>query len=282
MITQDEKIVNENINKLVVSKNARWRTETSDLGELMESIKQFGVLQPIVVRTEDKMIIMGHRRFMASKKLGYETIPVRYMEGIDDRQAQILNLLENIQRKNISSIEIGRSVYEMLHNKDWQISLGEIAVKLGQSQNRIKTCLSAFTSLPAEFQKDVVHMAGDMSRKIGTLPENVVQAIINFNKQISRSNRTVGRLSSSELNYLFKQARDEGLTVSQISLLQHMITSNIPFKKALKMLDEYTIMRIDLIALKTELDKVMITEGTRRKQDLISRIVKEKYPNLVY
>ena len=277
----DEKIIDENINNLVVGKNSRWRVETGDLAELMESIKQHGILQPIVARVEDKVIICGNRRFMACKKLGLEIIPVRYLKDIDEKKLMLLNLTENMQRKDVSSIEIGREVYNMIHNKDWKISLSEIAVSLGVSQNRIRTCLAAFTSLPEEFRKDVIHQTSAGERRLGTLPENVVQAILNLNSNISRIKRGI-KINNADLTYLLTVAREEGLTVSQISLLQHMLAANIPMRKAVKNLDNYEILRVNLIVLKTELDRVMGIEGIRHKAALINKIVKDKYKDLIY
>ena len=281
-MVENEQIIDEEIDRLVVDKNSRWRVDIPDLAELMESIKQHGVLQPITARQEDRVIICGNRRFMACKKLGLKTIPVRYLSHIDDKQLLVLNLTENIQRKDISSIEIGREVYVMLHNKDWSISIGEIAVKLGCSQNRIKSCLAAYTSLPEEFRKNVVHQSNDSSRKIGTLPENVVQSILNLNRSLSRQNRSIPKLTSTELNWLFVKARDDCLTIGQINLLMYMLLMNIPLRKAYKNLDNYSILRVNFITLKTELDRVMSIEGIRIRSGLMNKIIKDKYPNLIY
>ena len=103
----ENKIQYVNPKKLKFKANARWRAD-SNLSELMESIKQHGIQQPIVARAEDETIVFGHRRNGAAIKLGMEKVPVIFRKGISDKEANILNLLENMQRKDVTSIEIGK------------------------------------------------------------------------------------------------------------------------------------------------------------------------------
>ena len=270
----EDKIIWENPNNLKIGENSRFRAD-SNLAELMESIKQNGILQPIVARKEDKQIIMGYRRWASAIKLGFEKVPVRYMEGIDDKTLLILNLTENIQRKDISSIEIGRICDIMVKNAKFKISISELAIAVGVPMNRIKTCVDAFKHLPAEFRDKVVHMEVGMGRKIGELPENIVFAILNFN-------RVYKKISADETKLLLKKASENLLSISQIALLGRLFSAGMPFKKAIKEIDIYTVMRIDLIAMKTELASVMKKEGISGKNALIIKIVKDRYPNLLY
>ena len=117
MTNSTEQIIFENPKDLVVGENSRFRAE-SNQSELMESIKQNGILQPIVARKEDKVVIMGNRRLAAATKLGLDFVPVRYMESIDDKTLLILNLTENIQRKDIEIKDVVANANSMLKARD--------------------------------------------------------------------------------------------------------------------------------------------------------------------
>jgi ParB/RepB/Spo0J family partition protein len=271
---KEEKIVFENPKNLVVDKNSRWRAD-SNLSELMESIKQNGILQPIVARTEDRVIICGNRRLSASIKLQLPEIPVRYMSGVSDKELLILNLLENMQRKDISSLEIGRTCSNMLRNTAFKTSVQELATALGVSPNRIKTCLNVFNSLPPEFRERVIHLDSSRERKIGDLPENVVDAILNFGKQFKK-------LNNNDMVYLLKKSGDELYPIGRINLIGRLYSEGLSLKKAVSLAEDYTLLRINTICLKTELASAMKKEGATTKGELFKKIVKEKYPQLLF
>ena len=87
----------------------------NELAELSESIKQHGVIQPIIVRkVGDKYeIIAGERRFRASQMAGKETIPA-LVRDIDDKEAAKIALLENLQRSNLTPIEEAKTYQTIL------------------------------------------------------------------------------------------------------------------------------------------------------------------------
>ena len=86
-----------------------------ELSELADSIKQHGVIQPIIVRkVGDKYeIIAGERRFRASQLAGKETIPA-LVRDIDDKEAAKIALLENLQRSNLTPIEEEKTYQKIL------------------------------------------------------------------------------------------------------------------------------------------------------------------------
>lgn len=274
MTNETEQIIMEDPVKLKVGDNSRFRTD-ANLSELMESVKQNGILQPIVARFEDKKVICGNRRLAAAVKLELSSVPVRYLKGINDKQVEILNLLENIQRKDISSIEIGRKVDSLLKNTSFKISITEIATSLGMSVNRIKVCLFAFKALPEKFRDKMVHLINSQHKKYGELSENLIFSILNFS-------RLYKVINNKELNLFLEEALEEKLTIGQVNLIGKLYTSGMPFKLALKEVKNYTILRVDLPALKTELASVQKKEGIFTKNDLICKIIREKYPNLIY
>ena len=261
--------------KLEFRDNVRWRAD-SNLSELMESIKQHGIQSPIKARGEDKTIVYGHRRVAAAIKLQLAEVPVIFEDGISDEDANILNLLENMQRKDVSSMEIGKQCDLILKDKKFKISLSELAVALGVTEKRVKICLEAFKRLPEKYRNKIVHLDSSRKRKFGDLPENVVFAILNLNRFANR------KLTDKEMDLIFEETGDQKLTVSHINLLGLLMNAGMSVKKALEELNLYEIARLNFILLKTELAEVQKKENISYKRELFNKIIKDKYPNLVF
>ena len=106
------------------------------LNELALSIREHGVIQPIIVRKiGDKYeIIAGERRFRASQIAGKKTIPA-LVRNIDDKESAKIALLENLQRKNLTSIEEART-YDTILKLD-NMTQEELANNLGKSQSTV-------------------------------------------------------------------------------------------------------------------------------------------------
>ena len=107
-----------------------------EIMELSESIREFGVLQPILVkRIEDGYeLIAGERRLRAATRAGLSQIPAVLFEAAPLNQ-QIMALVENIQRKNLSSIEEAASLQDILGKTGW--SQSELSRRMGRSQASI-------------------------------------------------------------------------------------------------------------------------------------------------
>jgi len=101
--------------------------------ELADSIRQFGVLQPLLVRKKDKYyeIIAGERRWRASKKAGLKKVPVIIRE-YDEKETLKISLIENIQREDLNAIEEARA-YEQLR-KEYGLKQEEIAASVSKSR----------------------------------------------------------------------------------------------------------------------------------------------------
>ena len=106
------------------------------LEELSQSIKEHGVIQPIIVRkVGDKYeIVAGERRYRASLLAGKQTIPA-IVKDIDDKETAKIALLENLQRKDLTPIEEART-YQTILKLD-NLTQDELAVSLGKSQSTI-------------------------------------------------------------------------------------------------------------------------------------------------
>jgi len=120
--------------------------------ELAKSIKEQGLLQPIVVRkTSDEkyQIISGERRFRALKSLGENNIPAIVREDIDDKQMLELALVENIQREDLNEIESALSYKKLIDECNY--SHQQLSDKLGKSRAVITNALRIL-KLPQQIQ----------------------------------------------------------------------------------------------------------------------------------
>ena len=130
--------------------NHRKTFDKDELAKLADSIKELGVLQPILVRptmvgklagVAPYECVFGHRRLRAAKLAGLEKIPVTVRE-LDDKQALETQLVENCHRQDIHPLEEG-AAYQELHAK-LGYTIDEIAAKVGKSREtiyaRMKLC----------------------------------------------------------------------------------------------------------------------------------------------
>lgn len=110
------------------------------LDELCESIKEHGVLQPIIVAKKDNyyQIIAGERRWRASKKAGLKTIPAIVRE-YDEKKTREVSLIENIQRQDLNAIDTAKAIRELMENHD--LTQEELAKTLGKSRSSIANTL---------------------------------------------------------------------------------------------------------------------------------------------
>ena len=108
-----------------------------ELAELAASIKESGVLQPIMVRRKGDGIyelIAGERRWRASKEAGLETIPV-VIRNCSDQEALLLALVENIQREDLNPMETARAYSRMTN--EFGLTQDAIAVKVGRDRSSV-------------------------------------------------------------------------------------------------------------------------------------------------
>ena len=165
--------------------------------ELAESIKNYGVFQPIIVKKSIKGydLIAGERRVRASKMAGMETIPAIIRDFSDDMMREIA-LLENLQRENLTAIELAwayKGIIDSLH-----ITQDELANKLGKSRSNITNVLGLLR-LPSSVQDMVLEGKLSMghARELSKLEDK--DQIVKYAKEIVDSGlsvRDVEKLSS--------------------------------------------------------------------------------------
>lgn len=121
--------------------------------ELMQSIREKGLIQPVLVRRrgDNFELIAGERRFRAASALNLKEIPV-IVRDVDDRDSLEIALIENIQRQDLNPIEEARA-YQYLMDK-FQVTQERIGEVLGKSRSAVANSLRLL-KLPQEIQQDL-------------------------------------------------------------------------------------------------------------------------------
>jgi ParB family chromosome partitioning protein len=120
----------------------RRHFEAEAVSGLAESIREQGLIQPVVVRPRDAggyELIAGERRWRAAREAGLETLPA-VIRTAGDRDALLLAVVENVARENLSPVEEARAYAVLLD--EFALSLGEVAARVGHSKpavsNRVR------------------------------------------------------------------------------------------------------------------------------------------------
>lgn len=148
---QDGGVRHLSINQIHRNENQpRTSFDEQELDELANSIRQVGILQPLLVRPDIQgfEIIAGERRFQAAKRAGLDEVPVIIRE-VGDTQSLEFALIENIQRSNLNGIEEARAYREIIDKTG--ITQEELARRLSKSRSSITNGLRLL-DLPSEVQ----------------------------------------------------------------------------------------------------------------------------------
>ena len=124
------------------------------LEELAESIKTFGLIQPITVRKKDQgryQIISGERRFRASRLAGMDMIPA-YIRDTNDQGMLEMAIVENIQRENLDPIEVAMSYQRLID--ECNLTQEQMAERVGKKRASVTNYLRLL-KLPAKVQHDL-------------------------------------------------------------------------------------------------------------------------------
>lgn len=149
-----EEIVDIDINELRPNPYQPRKIFDDDaLNDLMLSIKEHGIFQPIIVKRSIKgyEIIAGERRVRAAKKAGLDKVPA-IVRNLDDGQMMEIALLENLQRENLNAIEEALAYKAMIEK--FNITQDELSYKVGKSRSHITNILGLLR-LPKEVQEMV-------------------------------------------------------------------------------------------------------------------------------
>lgn len=134
---QSELVRKLKINEIEPNKEqARKLFDEEAIEDLATSIKEYGVIQPIIVSKKEKYyeIIAGERRWRASKKAGLTEIPA-IVRNDDEQRNKEISLIENIQREDLNPIEKARGIKQLMD--EYNLTQQKVAEKLGKSRSSI-------------------------------------------------------------------------------------------------------------------------------------------------
>ena len=169
------------LNKIEPNPNQpRTVFEEETLEELAVSIRNFGVIQPITLKEVDSdkyMIICGERRFRAAIKAGLDRIPA-YIKTAADENVMEMALLENIQREDLSAIEIALAYQKLIDDS------GQTQEQLSERVGKKRTTISNYLrllKLPAEIQVCIKNRNIDMghARALLSIQDPEIQLALN-------------------------------------------------------------------------------------------------------
>jgi ParB family transcriptional regulator, chromosome partitioning protein len=178
--------------------------EQEAINELKESILEHGILQPIVVRKSIKgyEIVVGERRFRASKAAGLKSIPAVVRE-LSEQQMMELAVLENLQREDLNPIEEGLA-YQTLMEK-LKLTQEEVAKRLGKSRP---------------------HVANHI--RLLSLPVKIQELISTGKISMGHGRALLGLRQKAKLPAMVDKIINESLNVRQLEKLIQQVNENVP------------------------------------------------------
>jgi ParB family transcriptional regulator, chromosome partitioning protein len=199
------------------------------LRELSESIRQQGVLQPIIVRIKQDglhEIVSGERRWRASKMAGYDTVPV-IVKKLSDSESLEIALIENLQRENLNPVDTAEA-YNILIDK-FEYTHDFLAKRIGKDRSTITNHLRLLR-LPDEIKNEIREDRLSMGHA------RTLLAISNISTQLKLSSKVINRkLSVRDLEKIVQNFKNKASlrsktpnqTDSSVMLLERNLSNHL-------------------------------------------------------
>lgn len=229
----------------------RTHFDEEQLYELAQSIRENGLIQPIVVRELNQNqyeIIAGERRYRAMMMIGQTQVPCLVMKATDERSAA-LALIENIQREDLSPVEEAFAYKEII--KAQGITQKELAKKVGKSQSSIANKI-----------------------RLLELPENVLASLANH--QITeRHARALLSVETEEIDDILGKILEDKLNVKQTeTLIQKPKKSKKPLVKGISQNIKIGINTIKQAVVMVEKTGIKVDQKIEETEDEIVMIIR--------
>jgi ParB family chromosome partitioning protein len=172
-------------NRIIPNPNQpRKLFEEEKLEQLAQSIKQRGVLQPILVRPIDGgfQIVAGERRFRAAEKLGLEQVPARVVDDLDEQAMLEISIIENLQRDDLNPVELAKGYNRLLN--EFHMTQADLSAKVGKDRSSVANTLRLL-QLPGEV-KDLIE-----SGKLREGHARAILALENEKRQLELAQRII-------------------------------------------------------------------------------------------
>lgn len=183
-------VVHLPVNKIIANPDQpRKNFRDEEITELSSSILAYGVLQPIIVREMEGgfyTIIAGERRYRASCLAGLTEIPA-IVRNLEEEEAALVALVENVQRENLNYIEEARAYRKLM--EDFHLTQSEIAQRVGKQQSTISNKIRIL-ALPDDIQELLVDHR---------LTERHARALLRISSEVDRR-KIINRIVKNNLN----------------------------------------------------------------------------------
>jgi len=206
------------------------------LNELAQSIKMYGIIQPILLtkRGERYMIVAGERRFRASKLAERKTIPAIVKE-FNDAQVKEIALLENIQRQDLNPIETARAMKELMDSYNW--TQEALADRLGKSRPGVANTLRLLSLCPEVIdliEKGKLSAGHARSLVVVTNPEiqlKLANQVVNSKLTVRDMENAVKEVSKENRKSMPKAKPEMSLEMREFkNNLEHKFSTKIEIK----------------------------------------------------
>lgn len=173
------------------------------LAELASSIREYGLLQPLVVKPvgDRFLLIAGERRWRASRMAGLTTVPV-VVNDADDRSLMAIALVENLQREDLNPLEAALAYRRLID--EFQLTQEEVAARVGKSRPAVSNTL-----------------------RLLTLPEAVQTAVASGDLSEGHARALLGLSNESDVLSLWEQIREQGLSVRATEQLVRRVVRGV-------------------------------------------------------
>jgi ParB family chromosome partitioning protein len=178
------------IEEIRPSKSQPRKTFSNEkLDELAASIREKGIIQPLVVRKKDDHyeLIAGERRWRAAQKAGLRDLPV-VIQDVSDDTALEMALIENIQREDLNAVEEAEA-YQALMER-FTLSQEELAKRVGKERSTVANSLRLL-KLPAEIKRDIVEERLTMGHARALLALETAEQVKKGRDEIIKGHLTV-------------------------------------------------------------------------------------------
>lgn len=202
----------------------RQNFNSNSIKELSQSIKESGVLQPVVVVPEEKYykIILGERRWRAAQELGIEKIPALIRKLPKQKQLEA-SLIENLQREDLNPMEIANAYKKLIEELDY--TQQELAEKVGVDRTSVTNTLRLL-KLPEEIQKELANNKLTMGHARALISFENPEVQISLSREIIKKNLSV-REVERRINKIKKapQKRKEPTDPDLLALEEALVKS---------------------------------------------------------
>lgn len=244
---KDKKIVNLDVEEITRNPNQpRKIFDEAALVELSNSIKEYGVMQPINVRkiNDRYELISGERRLLASKLAGIKTIPA-IVSKISDTDSAAMALTENIQRQNLNFIEEAYAFVSVM--SEYNITQEELAKKIGKTQStvankvRILRLSDSMINKILENKLTERHARAILKITDDKLQDQVLDKIIKNKLNVDESEKLIKKILSND-----KKPRTKiRYIVKDVKIFTNTIKKSVEIMKKSGIMATYAVLQKD-------------------------------------